>query len=544
MKKRDIIFQRLLDYGFYPKELPPTFNTKNFGATLIATPKILKPQKGFSGEVIFLDGATFQGNHRTFGVINPINYSSLSHYISKKWTKINKVMLLSKFSASQISFPNNVTEHGRSFSKVTFTAKRKKQAYLSSAYPAVVYLDINRFYGSIYTHSLAWAALGKTEGLKQHSDGTLSNHWSAKLDQLVRACNRNQTIGVPIGPDTSRIVSELVLSRIDIELSKGKSRLNKKQVYHSIDDYEIGAKDQVEAESIIAKFEKEIRNFELRSHEGKTKVLFGAMPDNLNWEYKFDSLLKLKDKAFLNGLFGLIETERLRSPNANIVGYALSRFAKKIAGCADKSLSLLHLQRLLFAAPRFVSWIAPLFVGLKGGDKLDEGQKRVLRWGIEECARRHDTVSLLWFLYLHLYFDLKISSRLVRLCYEVDSVLVDLTLAHAFQNALLKGTFEDIKGRYETSTLSESAWLFLYEVEKRGWTFAYSKSQIGTATDPNKFYKYINKNDVHFYCVKNFGISAFNWNLNESDFDPYTFDGVYDEMESYHDDDINASEMY
>lgn len=270
-------------------------------------------------------------------------------------------------------------------------------------------MDINRFYGSIYSHSIPWAALGKTEALKQHKAKTLDKHWSSELDRLVRACNRNQTIGIPIGPDTSRVVSELVLSRIDHELKKNGSGLKKRQV-------------------------------------------------------------------------------------------------------------------------------APLFVGLKGGDALNQAQKRMLRWGVQECSRRHDIVSLLWFLYLHLQFDLKLTKTLKKLCFEVESVLVDLMLAHADHNALLKGGFAEALGRYQNMGLSSSGWLFLYETEARGWKSAAGVNKIGQSGDPKNFFKLMKDNDVHFYDVAAFGVSAFPWSLVENDFNPEEDDDEawldFDELEA------------
>jgi hypothetical protein len=515
-----VIFQRLLERGFYPRELPPTFRTSNFGALLASKPEYLKPQKDFSGETIFLDGATFQGNHRTFGIINPINYALLSEFLAGNWPEIEKVMALSQFSAFKVAFPDNLKVGGRAFERSSFSGKLKKQAYLSSAYPSVVHLDINRFYGSIYSHSIPWAVLGKSEALKRYEDKTLDTHWSAQLDRLVRACNRNQTIGIPIGPDTSRAVSEIVLSRIDHELKKDGAGLRKRQVFHNIDDYEIGVESTTEAETLIARFEKEIRKFELRSHDAKTRVLSGELPENLRWEPKFNLLKGLNDEEFLDGFFALLASERDAHPSSNIVGYGLSRFAKKLASCPDRELTLRHLQTLLYSSPRFVSWVAPLFVGLKGGGDLDQAQKRLLRWGVEECSRRHDIVSLLWFLYLHLQFDLKLSKAQKNLCFEVESVLVDLVLAHADHNDLVKGGFQDTQQRYLSSSLASSAWLFLYETEKRGWNAAVKTKKIGQSEDPKKFFKLMKENDIHFYDVEAFGVSAFPWNLSENDFYP------------------------
>jgi hypothetical protein len=515
---KEVIFQRLLERGFYPRELPPTFRTVNFGSILSSKPQYLNPQKEFSGETIFLDGATFQGNHRTFGVINPINYALLAEFLASNWPEIEKVMDISQYSSFKIVFLDKVGIGGRAFVRSPFKGKLAKQAHLSSAYPYVVHLDINRFYGSIYSHSIPWAVLGKAEAVKRHEDKTLDEHWSAKLDRLVRACKRNQTIGIPIGPDTSRVVSEIILSRVDYEFRSNGKKLRKRQVFHNIDDYEIGVESIAEAERTIARFEKEIRKFELRSHDGKTRVVSGELPENLRWEHKFNLLKKLDDTDFLDGFFSLLAIECQSHPGSNVIGYGLTRFAKRIAACLDKELSLRHLQTLLYSSPRYVSWVAPLFIGLIGGNDLSESQKRMLGWGLEECSRRHDIVSLLWFLYIHIHFDLKISASHKKLCFDVESVLVDLVLAHADHNDLIRGGFVEAQERYVNSSLSSSAWLYLYETEVRGWKAAVSEKKIGQPEDHKKFYKLMKENAVHFYDVSAFGVSEFTWNLVEEDF--------------------------
>ena len=99
-------------------------------------------------------------------------------------------------------------------------------------------------------------------------------------------------------------------------------------------------------------------------------------------------------------------------------------------------------------------------------------------------------------------------------------MLVDLVLAHADHNGLVKGGFAEAPGRYQNASLGSSAWLFLYETEVRGWKAAGSTIKIGQSEDPKKFFKLMKKNDVHFYDTTAFGVSAFPWNLGEDDFFP------------------------
>ena len=58
----------------------------------------------------------------------------------------------------------------------------------------------------------------------------------------------------------------------------------------------------------------------------------------------------------------------------------------------------------------------------------------------------------------------------------------------------------------------------MYETEKRSWTDAVKKAKIGKPEDPGKFFKLMSANDVHFYDVEAFGVSAFQWSLDEQNF--------------------------
>ena len=235
---------RLLRRGFYPAELPPTFRTNRFNGRSLSFTSIPK----YSGSTLFFDGATYRGTLRTFGVINPINYFLLSNFIADHWSDISKTYRMSMSSGEKPTFSSNPSTE-RGIDRQTLTFKRKRQHHMASNFPIVLSLDINRFYGSIYTHSIPWAILGKREAKRRFARGTLKNHWSDKLDVLVRNCNQRQTVGVPIGPDTSRIVSEIILSRIDADLTAPPTNISHSRVSHNIDDYQIGAFDQSEVES-------------------------------------------------------------------------------------------------------------------------------------------------------------------------------------------------------------------------------------------------------------------------------------------------------
>lgn len=87
--------------------------------------------------------------------------------------------------------------------------------------------DINQFYPTIYTHSVPWAlhtkALSKAalkSGKKKSSVVLLGD----QLDTLLQRLNDGQTHGIPIGPDTSLVVAEILLAAADQALVTNEAR--------------------------------------------------------------------------------------------------------------------------------------------------------------------------------------------------------------------------------------------------------------------------------------------------------------------------------
>jgi len=429
-------------------------------------------------------------------------------------------------SAFPIRFPGDPHTPGRSFTPTSFLNRERMADAISSSFPFTLNLDINRFYGSIYTHSLPWAILGKEEGQSRYRDGTLEKHWSSETDKLLRACNNNQTIGIPIGPDTSRIASEIVLARIDIELDKSLKSNIGDEYYHNIDDYKFGSMSIQECDSIKATFEREIRKFELRSREDKEVISDSITNENHAWVKELNLISSLKGKDFLDSLFSIISAHRELSPNANILGYSLSRYSKRISSYSTRDHAISHLQRLLFSVPWAVTFVAPLLIGLKRNEGLSSAQMRLIQYGIKDGLRKHDVISVLWYLYLYLRFDQTLGAALCEHCIDLDCSLVDLMLAHMDQKNLLNASDASsiLSKRHAARDLSSPSWLYLYETERRGWTPKEYQKKIKRSktnkVDPGSFFVFAEKNGVEFYDPSAFGLDVLPGRVSSKDFEP------------------------
>ena len=222
----------LISRGYFPKELPPPFNTRNL-ASISKNPATLP--NPFTNPIretknVKHSYLSRSNSRRKLGIVNPIDYVALSVEVINGWTTLKSV-----FDKSQVSLtsPKYGGPPGRAFvyryAKIIDnrkTAVRSRARYLLRA-------DISQFYHSIYTHSISWALHGKLIAKQQRNNQTLLGN---RLDKRIQHSQDKQTIGIPIGPDISFLIAELILSVCDDQLQNKKIS----NFTRYIDDYEFG----------------------------------------------------------------------------------------------------------------------------------------------------------------------------------------------------------------------------------------------------------------------------------------------------------------
>ncbi|PSW32988.1 RNA-dependent DNA polymerase [Photobacterium phosphoreum] len=112
---------------------------------------------------------------------------------------------------------------------------------LESKFPFMFYLDVANCFDSIYTHTIAWAA--KDKDYIKDSYVNWSNQFSQKLDTTMQRSNANETNGIPIGSEFSRVFAEVIFQCIDVNIEKtlksdySYSNRVDYQVLRYVDDY-------------------------------------------------------------------------------------------------------------------------------------------------------------------------------------------------------------------------------------------------------------------------------------------------------------------
>lgn len=287
MDRRDLIAR-----GYFPRELPPPFKTKSLANFVVTNSSLQPPSKNKS--------KLYQHSHIRYGYLrrklsipNPAFFVELAKFIENHWNFIKSITQKSNFSKSNpIHTPH--PKRNRSISPLLdFPDIPKERARNRALGRYALQTDISQFYQSIYTHSIPWAIHGKEDAKKRKNDPSLLGN---QLDKLVRNSQDGQTMGIPISPDTSLIIAELILCSVDLELQKRISKVcpHPYKGFRYSDDYEFVFLTRSEAEVALSYLQQILADFELTLNPGKTRII--ELPCSLDSMW----VLELSDYKFSN----------------------------------------------------------------------------------------------------------------------------------------------------------------------------------------------------------------------------------------------------
>lgn len=147
-------------------------------------------------------------------------------------------------------------------------------------YNNMAQLDISKCFDSIYTHSIAWATLGHDlvkRKIATTGIGSLTGSFPDDFDNLMQKQNYNETNGILIGPELSRIFSEIILQKVDYNLRENLASIGINQHYsyetfRYVDDYFIFYNDEYTYQRIVDELESCLNKFKLGLNKEKELI--------------------------------------------------------------------------------------------------------------------------------------------------------------------------------------------------------------------------------------------------------------------------------
>lgn len=143
---------------------------------------------------------------------------------------------------------------------------------LESQFAHLTKFDIKRCFASIYTHSLSWAVKGK-QFAKDHRMGA---SFDGAFDRLMTDINYQETNGIVVGPEFSRVFAEIILQQVDLDIANGIAASGVENerfaIRRYIDDYFVFTRTLADGEKIQATAEKMLEQYKLYVNEAKTET--------------------------------------------------------------------------------------------------------------------------------------------------------------------------------------------------------------------------------------------------------------------------------
>jgi hypothetical protein len=485
-----------LSRGYFPKELPPPFRSSSFARIVQKNLATLPGQFGDAKNralTVSYNMARVGILRRELGVPNPINYYRLSREILDNWKDLRAHYAKGSFSESE---PRVTKREQRAFkSKLDLAKLPELRARLRTSGRYLLRADVTRCYPSIYTHSIPWALHTKPTAKKDTSDALLGN----RLDKHSRNLQDRQTVGLPIGPDGSFVLSEIVLTGVDLELP---ARLFS-DGYRYIDDFEFSFPTLAAAEEALGALQYALDEYELELNGRKTEIVELPQPLDKLWAselrlYELEQGGSRRAEYKLLGYFDRAFDLARQYKDEYVLSYAIARLGwLKFEGHVRRLLQNLLLQSAIAEPATLNRVTAELLKNQAAGLTINKDR---LEACLDSIIQRHSPLGhhseVAWALWATILFEVRINKGAANLIAQQSNSMVALLALDARARGLFpRRTNIGRWSRYaETEELYGEEWLLAYEANKKGW--------IKTGKDYVKAdpcFAYLKAHNVSFY---------------------------------------------
>lgn len=495
----------LLGQGYFPEELPPPFTTSSFAKfrKAIGDAWALEPNYPRSVPEIFSIPRA-KGTRRYLSVVNPVAEYHVSKIISENWISIRTHLRSCSYTAEGLEI--STTRH-RAVPKPDFTLVSLRQAEISSMYDNVLIGDVSRFYGTLYTHSIPWALHTKDWAKAHLNTPALKATIGDQLDVAVRKGNDNQTIGIPVGPDSSRIISEIVIVAVD-KLLRDKVGLSRDAIVRNVDDWYIGFDTAAQAETAMAALAAACRDFQLEIHPEKSRIAStGSMVEPF-WPVAIQrARIRPSGRAqerdidhYFSEAFQLLK----ENPDANVLDYAVKRTMS-----ARISKSNWHrYETYLLKTARTNQTAIPAVVQILTSYNHNGfviGKKRIRKLIVDlirTSAPLGHHAEVAWALFMAKALRVSLANSEIQPVLELESSTCALITLDLRSRGLIEGSIDT--SLWQTALtkdgLRSNMWMLSYEAAQKGWM---------PQTQPNHI-----DADPHFRILKKYGVYFYDENKN------------------------------
>ncbi len=478
------VFENLLRNEYIPAELPPCFNSYSFADKHEKIQNIVKDKTLKPSDPLVFSGYKNSNSRRKFAIPNAYSYAKAAHVIVINSTDIFSI-LNNSYDCSLTVPLSNPPLSGECYKKPVkdiFGSKGKiKKIYQNNLYE--IRLDIQSFFDSVYTHSIAWAMHSKSFAKKNKHDKELSGN---QIDKCIQGLNSGQTNGILIGNAISRIVSEIILCSIDKVI---KSRIKGVKYIRFVDDYYVFVKDSSQINSILAIFRQELAKYELNLNENKLQIIESPFIYGKPWVEEMRIHARLEPSLLLEK--AIIEYRQYK--DIAILKYALKVLrGKKFSRSEWKNIE----PTIISIWIRFPNLSQIITIILKNNESLLSNSllKNAIYTILDTNITLKNDEEVIWAIWVSKVFNIKLAQNYIKQILDTENwlaiiILLDIISVRKSENAIKK-MLNKFRERIISEYFSDidpakgmltDIWLLAYEADKNKWlntsgadTFAYA----------------------------------------------------------------------
>jgi hypothetical protein len=361
--------------------------------------------------------------------------------------------------------------------------------------------DISRFDGTIYTHTLPWALHGKDWCKKNLHTPILNKSLGNILDKRSTKGQENQTIGLPIGPDTSRILAEIIAVGIEKEFLK-LSGSSPDKVFRYVDDWFIGYDGAGEAEDAIAFLSKACSIYELELNHEKTRIIEPNEPIDELWpaelrRYEISSSVNNQRRDIEHYFSKSMHYSRIHK-NENVMDFALKKSRSFNISKPNFPIFESYILKTVRSSPITLPTAAQILINLKnqGQDISNQKVRKLINDTIITSALVGNHGELSWALFLAKGLRIKIEKSVIQHVLEVDSSICALITLDLKNMGLVPSSVSTSywKKFMTQEALHSEMWLLAYEADFKNWLPS-PKNHV----DNHNYFKHLKSRGVYFY---------------------------------------------
>ncbi len=506
---RDERIQALLARGYFPKELPPPFTTSAFAQGITnVIPEWAAHEAGLPERqrrtyppptsYARFDMARKGHSRRMLGVPNPVNQYYLTSAVTDHQDAFETISARSPISLTSAAI-SETGQRAVPMTKLSILGEKRIKAYATAR--AILRTDVLSFYHAIYTHSVPWALHGKKLAKRNRSPADAA-FYGNQIDALLRSCQDGQTIGIPVGPDTSRIISEMILCAIEEQV--GETHFGRLTGgYRYMDDFFLCFASHVDAEGFLASLREAVLGFDLQLNAAKTNIIDALSFNEERWPGEIAQLPLSHNgddqrREIMRFFTEVIELSR-SLPDESIASFAVRKSSRTLVHRDNWEIYESFLLRMARENSNCLDSVVKILctyaaAGYPISSSVGDFAERML----EDHAPYNHHYEVVWTLWLCRSLLIRLSQRATQLVAQIENSLCGCLVYMLRSRTLLtgRGAVSDWIGTVSADDLRGEHWMLIYEAGfRRSWALPGAEAAIDA--------------DPHFRVLRDLGISFF-----------------------------------